>query len=90
MKVVWRAQAEKDLIRICAAIVKHSPSGAARIHGRILDLIGKLADWPDMGRPGRAADLRELVATGTPYLILYRRLPDKIIVLRIVHGKRLR
>ena len=40
------------------------------------------------GRLGRVPGTRELVATGTPYLVAYRNRDGDIQVLRVLHGAR--
>ena len=41
-----------------------------------------------MGRPGRVPKTRELVVSGTPYLVIYRVKNDRLEVLRVFHGAR--
>jgi toxin ParE1/3/4 len=47
-----------------------------------------LAIHPEIGRPGRIRGTRELVATGTPYIVAYRFVADRLTVLRLLHGAR--
>lgn len=90
MKVEWEPRAQRDFAAIIAYIVQNSPSGAARIRDQILYSVGFLADWPDIGRKGRRANLRELVIPSTPYVVLYRRGEALVSIVRVIHGKRLR
>lgn len=39
-----------------------------------------------MGKPGRLDETRELVITGTPFLIVYRVADGLVEILRVVHG----
>jgi len=39
-----------------------------------------------MGRLGRVKGTRELVVSGTPYVICYRVEPDAVVILRLLHG----
>jgi toxin ParE1/3/4 len=41
-----------------------------------------------MGRPGRVARTRELVVTGTPYILPYRVTAGVLEVLRVLHASR--
>ena len=50
-------------------IEKNPDGNEALIAGRILDVIEILRTQPQMGRPGRLAGTRELVAPGTPYIV---------------------
>ncbi len=48
-----------------------------------------LSTLPGAGKPGRMAGTREWMVTGTPYALMYRVLPDRIQILRVMHGRRL-
>jgi len=61
MKVVWRARALADLDAAIAYISKESQSGARSTRERILQSVALLEQWPDAGRVGRRAGLREYV-----------------------------
>ena len=52
----------------------------------IYERIDSLTAFPLLGRPGRAADTRELVIPGLPYLAVYRLKGDVIAVSRVLHG----
>jgi plasmid stabilization system protein ParE len=41
-----------------------------------------------MGRPGRVPDTRELVISGTPYIVAYQVQGKVITILRILHSSR--
>jgi toxin ParE1/3/4 len=47
-----------------------------------------LERFPNRGRAGRIAGTRELVVSGTPYIVAYRVASDRTIVLRILHAAR--
>ena len=44
---------------------------------------------PYRGRYGRLENTRELVIPGLPYVVIYRPLEDRILVLNIVRGAQL-
>jgi len=46
-----------------------------------------LAEHPELGRLGRVRGTRELVVTGTRYLLIYRVKGDEIQILRVLHGR---
>ena len=46
-----------------------------------------LRKMPRMGRPGRVIGTRELVVTGTPFLIAYEVNDVEVRVLRVLHGR---
>ena len=47
-----------------------------------------LAAQPNLGRPGRVPNTRELVVIKTRYIILYRGRGDSVEVLRMFHTSR--
>ena len=47
-----------------------------------------LATHPASGRIGRVPGTRELVITGTPYIVPYRVRGDAVEILRVFHGAR--
>lgn len=88
MKVVWTRRAGENLDREKAYIAERNPAAARRTAIRILTAIDRLARHPNLGRPGRVPDTRELVVPGTPYLVPYRVRGDAVQILRIFHGAR--
>lgn len=57
-----------------------------------LDLIKRaveqLANFPEMGRPGRVYGTRELVIQSTPYIVAYRLKGSIVDILALLHGAR--
>ncbi len=50
--------------------------------------VDALRDHPNLGRPGRLTGTRELVVSGTPYVVPYRVLGDDVQILAVFHGAR--
>lgn len=48
----------------------------------------RLARFPYLGRVGTVAGTRELVLSGTPYLLVYRIDETKVLILDIRHSSR--
>ena len=46
----------------------------------------QLLAQPLMGRVGKAAATREWVVTRSPYILIYRVMPEAVEVLRVMHG----
>ncbi len=86
MIIQWHRRARQDLRQARAYIARENPQAAARVAQRILNAVERLPDNPEIGRPGRVLDTRELVVTGTPYLLPYTVVGKKIIILRVLHG----
>jgi toxin ParE1/3/4 len=80
--------AESDLESVEAFIREENPPAAGPTVLRILDAIESLAEFPNIGRPGRMFGTRELVINRTPFIAVYRVSHDTIWVLRILHSAR--
>jgi toxin ParE1/3/4 len=85
---VWSKAALRDLEKLAAYIAEESEQDALLVETRIHESAQLLSLIPACGRPGRAATTRELVVLRTPYILVYRLLPDRVRVLRIFHGAR--
>jgi toxin ParE1/3/4 len=88
MKTRWLDLAVDDLADIADYIARDSPDAAKRIVSRLWSAVRSLATQPEMGRPGRVYGTRELVVTGTPFIVPYRIIKSEIHILRVLHGAR--
>jgi len=88
MKVKWVRLALEDLDDAGGFIARDNPQAAKRTVKRIWDAAQLLAEHPHAGRAGRIPGTRELVVTGTPFIIPYRVVEDTVQILRVLHGKR--
>ncbi len=87
MQVRWTSRAVADLHDLRTYIEGDKPGAAKKLTLRIISLIeDDLVLQPGLGRPGRKPGTRELIISGTPYLVPYRIEKDSLIVLRILHG----
>jgi toxin ParE1/3/4 len=58
------------------------------VAARIVEAIGLLLEQPSLGRPGRMPDTRELVVSGTPYVVAYTVVGRQTVkILAVLHGK---
>jgi toxin ParE1/3/4 len=55
---------------------------------RILSAVEMLGRHHEMGRRGRVPGTRELVITGSPFVVAYRVRTDRIEILAVLHGAR--
>jgi toxin ParE1/3/4 len=87
MKVVWSRRAIRDLVYLREYIEKDSEQNAAVVARRILKAVDLDQTAPEMGRPGRILGTRELVVSGTPYVIPYRVRRGRLELIAIFHGR---
>jgi toxin ParE1/3/4 len=85
MNLTWRLRAREDLETAQRYIARHDPGAAARIGQRILAAAATLATAPQIGRPGRVDETRELVVSGTQYILAYAVIAGEIVILDVVH-----
>ena len=89
MNIEFSASAVRDLKRLREFIAVHNPQAASRISLRIRTAVGKLALFPEMGRPVEELEgVRELIAGN--YVVRYSCSDDVVFILRIWHGKEYR
>ncbi len=86
MRIEWLPQAVRNLDAQLAYIGAHNPVAAIEMGDAIEAFVGRLADFPESGRPGRVPGTRELVVTGTPFIVVYRIEPATLVILRVLHG----
>jgi toxin ParE1/3/4 len=86
VEILWRRRALDGLEHAREYIAEHNPAAAGRVFTAILSAVGRLAHHPSLGRPGRVVDTRELVVTGTPYVVVYTVIYDRVHVLAVQHG----
>jgi toxin ParE1/3/4 len=78
----------RHLDEVRAFIGAKDLAAANRIISRLRETIDGLTDYPERGRPGRVSGTRELVVSGTPYIVPYRLAGETIEILAIIHGAR--
>ncbi|HEX2891506.1 type II toxin-antitoxin system RelE/ParE family toxin [Vineibacter terrae] len=88
MRVIWSSPALDDIEAAHRYISLDNPIAAKRLVERIFTAAARLKDLPEMGRIGRRQGTRELVVTGTPYIIMYEFGDQRVEVLRVMHGAR--
>jgi len=88
VRVRWLRRALRNLDEEAAYIARDDPQAAAQVVERITASIEVLATHTSLGRPGRVPGTRELIITGTPYIVPYRVRDDTVEILRVFHGAR--
>jgi toxin ParE1/3/4 len=71
---------------IAEYIAQDNPAAAYAVHDAIQRQVERLAQHPRIGRPGRVEGTRELVVSGTPYIVAYRVAGQDVTILRVLHG----
>jgi plasmid stabilization system protein ParE len=92
VKLAFSREARGDLVRLRAFIAKHDPTAAERLARRLIQGIERLLRNPRLGRrvtvaPDQMApeEIRDWVVG--PYVVRYLIVDQRIVVLRIWHGK---
>ena len=88
MKIIWSPRAEQDLGEIWEHIAEDSVDAADRLTERLRTAANVLIDHPHIGRAGRRKPTRELVVSGTAYILVYRASPARIDIAYVLHGAR--
>ena len=88
MRVRWTTDAADDLERICDYIAESRPDAARRIAQSVVERIGTLKTFPNLGRDGRVQGTREITFPPLPFVAIYEVLEKQgeVWVLRLLHG----
>lgn len=87
MTVVWSPRAIQHLSALRAYIARDNPDAAADVALTLLAAVERLAELPNLGRPGRLAGTRELVVPDTPYVIPYRVGSERLEIIAVFHQR---
>ena len=92
MELKWTEFAVADLDQIESYVyIEGSPAAAIALVLKVIDIAEKvLLQHPSAGRAGRVKDTRELVISGTPFVVVYRveSSSNHVQVLRVLHSAR--
>ncbi len=89
MRIVWSPTALDDLKHVRSYIARRNPAAAADVAKAIPEAVQNLAGHPSMGRPGRLPGTRELVVTGTPFVVPYTVREQAVEIIAVLHGAQL-
>ena len=87
MELFWTPEAIQDRDDIYDYIEADNPAAALALDELLSEKASRLVDHPNLGRPGRMADTRELVAHQN-YVLVYDVAGDLVRVLRVLHAAR--
>lgn len=88
MKLVWTPRALAEIDAIFAYTAASDRNVAERLTFEMEARVARLADFPDMGRPGRVEGTREFVVSGTPYILPDRVRDGRVEILAALHASR--
>ena len=88
MNVEWVPLAKYDLSDLVSYIAEDSIQAATLVSNRILDAALFLSKSPSAGRKGRVEGTREWFVRKTPYILVYKIVPSRILILRVYHAAR--
>ena len=90
MRLVWTDEALDDLADILVYYLEQAgPATAASVEARIVSQLDALRAFPESIRNSeRLPGTRELVIQRLPYIAFVQVLPDRILVLNVVHTAR--
>ncbi len=86
MHIQWTKGAKLNLRQFEEYIAQDNPQAAINTVLKIIKSVEALADHPAVGRMGRIFDTRELIISGTLYIVPYRVKVDHIEILRVLHS----
>ena len=87
-KIRWLHLALFDLHKLMGYIARDNSDAATKVAERIWGTTRMLSNNPAMGKPGRVPGTREMVVTGTSYIVPYRVVANEVQILRVLHGSR--
>lgn len=86
LALVWLRRASADRDAQLDYIGQRNPSAAIKQGDSIELQVEALTRNPEMGRPGRKQGTRELVISGTRFIVVYRVRGGRIELLRLLHS----
>jgi addiction module RelE/StbE family toxin len=86
MQIIWQPAALDDLESLRTYIAQFNPRAARRIRKAISAAVTALAGAPELGRPGRVEETRELPVPNTNYLLAYTVVDNQLTILAVQHS----
>ena len=88
VKLLWTTVALEDLDNAYVYVAADNPRAASAMIARIEAAVNSSRVFPDAGRPGRVEGTRELMVTGTPFIIPYRTKHRQVEIIALIHAAR--
>jgi toxin ParE1/3/4 len=87
MRIIWAEQARREWAEHYRFYATRNPDAARRMRQLLRAGVSRLRDYPQIGRPGKADGTRELVISGTPFLLVYEENPVRVEILHVYDGR---
>lgn len=84
MKIRWTKRASDHLEYIEKYIGKENPQALKTVL-KVIDRVELLIYHPNLGKPGRLLNTRELSIAGIPYIVVYRVRNLNVEILAVLH-----
>lgn len=88
MIIRWTTPATQQLAAAYEYIAADNEAAATEVTNHIWNSVDMLARHPKAGRAGRVPGTRELMVTGTPFIVAYRMEKKEISILAVFHAAR--
>jgi toxin ParE1/3/4 len=90
MRILYTGIAVADLHELASYAREYLEEGAVRVLAETLReaIEGLIQQFPDVGRPGRVPDTRELVLTRINVVVTYQVKGKMIAILTVLRGER--
>jgi toxin ParE1/3/4 len=91
MRITYLSLAIADLTEIRAYITTNYPTLAQPVGNKLRNSLNGLAQFPNLGKPGRVFGTRELIIPKvgkSTYVAIYRVIGDEVQILRVLAGTR--
>lgn len=90
MGVRFTIDALAHIASIHRYVEARSAQAADRITSRIFSEADRIGRFSHIGRPGTVFGTFEWTVSGLPYVIVFERNPNQVIILAVFHGKQAR
>jgi toxin ParE1/3/4 len=87
VRVVWTPEALQDRADVWGYVEAENPQAAVRMDELFSKAAAMLANYPELGRPGKTQGTRELIPHRN-YRLVYEISDDAVWVLALVHMAR--
>lgn len=90
MKVRYTETATADLGDLLSYLIERNPRAAATVGKAIETTVARIAAFPESAQATDEPTVRMTPAGRFPYLIFYIAAENEVVIIRVLHGARLR